>query len=274
MIYNYFCFKIKILKKVTGKILMIENEHEIMQMQIYNDMGDFNEEKIEKYMDSPEWIELDDLFEKITSENEDYESLLLDILAYGEISRLKFNQFLSNIHDEMILTTELFYIPIFLDMPYEVAVNVITDWNSNDEEKRKISCEIVSDYQRDSHIEFLIETTRNALNDNNSKLAEESLKELYDMGGYILPRIRLALSIHETCYTFLRNITTIIMLLTLGEEKTVELIPKIYNENEKIQILAREEVKNAIIEIDTSPYFDRHPDKFHELNKSTLWGEC
>ena len=251
---------------------MIEHEHEIMQMQIYNDMSDLNEEKIEKYMDSPEWDELDNLFEKITSENEDYESLLLDIIAYGEISRLKFNQFLDNIPKELVLTSELFYIPIFLDMPYELAINVIADWNSDDDEKQKTANEIISDYQRDARIEFLIETARNALNDNNSKLAEDALKELYDIGEYILPRIRLALSIHETNYAFLRNITTIIMLLTLGEEKTVELIPRIYNtEDEKIQIIARDEVKNAIIEIDTSPYFDRHPDKFYELNKSKLW---
>jgi len=251
---------------------MIKEEHEIMQVDIYNDISDLNEEKIEKYMDSPEWNELDDLFEKITSENEDYESLLLDIVAYGEISRLKFDYFLDNIQGELVLTSELFYIPIFLDMPYDVAVNVITDWSSNDEEKRKIANEIISNYQRDSHIEFLIITAKNALNDNNSKLAEEVLKELYEMGEYILPRLRLALNIQETCYTFLRNITTVIMLLTLGEEKTVELIPRICNtENEKIHALGREEVKNAIIGIDTSPYYDRHPDKFHELNKSKLW---
>jgi len=251
---------------------MIEIEPEINMIQIYNDISDMNEEKIEKYMNSTEWNELDKFFDKITSENEDYQSHLLDILSYGEISRAKFNAFLSNIPEKIVIREEFLLIPIFLDMSYDLAVSVITDWKSDDEEKRKIANETIYDYHRDQIIEFLLKTSKDALIDDNFKLAAEIMKELYDMGKYILPRIRLSLSIHETCYAFFRNITTIIMLLSVGEEKAVDLIHKVYdNKNEKMQIIAREEIKNIIIEIDTSSYCDRHPFKFHELNKSKIW---
>ena len=241
--------------------------YETVEMKVYNDIKDISKEKIEEYKNSPQWIELDDLFKKITSENISPKSALIEILSYGEIVRVKFDHVFNNIQEGMVLTSEFIYLPLFMDMPHDLAVAVIKGWGSDDEEINRKSSEIILDYQRDRKIEDLIEILKNARLDNNHEVANGAMGELYRIGEYVLPRLRLVRFDNETPQNLLDDTTTIIFYILIGEEKTNDLMSRCADENEDIWIPAQEEVRNIIDKIDLMPYFFRHPEKLEKMKE-------
>jgi len=245
-----------------GDIMSEEKDIKFYDLKVYNTFY-ISDEKFEEYINSNEWIELDDLFKKVAySEGNAYVSPLIETIAYGEIVRVKFDDFMSNVEGIDDFSTIFPFIPTLMDMPFELATNVIEEWECEVQEKRKKAFETVLDYIKDHQIEELIENIKIGIDNNDYKSIENTFDELYEIGEYALPRLKLIILNQELPLKFLSGINQMIVHISIKDFKKAEdLSNRLFNENEDIFNPAFDELRKIIKEIDLEPYFARHPEK-------------
>jgi len=243
-----------------------------MKLVVYTSLDGISKEKIEEYKNSKEWNELDSLFDQLNSKESNLESqneLMTKILAYGEIVRVKFKDDFSKLKKGENLASSFLQLPIYLDMPYDLAIDVLKYRASENEEKRLKATKIFLDYNRDKIIEELIKSVYNGEKNNNREHVVSASRELIGIGKYALPRLKLVMMNKDSPQQLLDDISTVILFIILGEKKAVDLIEACKDENKDIWVPAQEEIRNVLRSIDPTPYFYRHPkelDKYKSTN--------
>jgi len=240
---------------------MSENESQIIETKIYN-IYDISDEKFEEYINSPEWKELDELFKKVSHGDDTTDvSTLIEIISYGEIVRVKYNDFFNYPENCEGLAIIFVFLPILMDMPYKLAVNVIKDWVSDDKKRKDLAFETIMDYTKDHQIEELIEYLKITINDNDYDSVEDTLDKIYEIGKHALPRLKLIMINQELPLEVLSGVNQVIIHLSIGDKKAEELSNRLYDKNPDIYIPALDEMDKIIKKIDLEPYFERHPEK-------------
>ncbi len=75
-----------------------EEDYETIEIKIPNNISNISEEKINEYKNSKEWEELDDLFKTLQiSEEHEIKDILLKIISYGEIVKVKYDYKMNNL---------------------------------------------------------------------------------------------------------------------------------------------------------------------------------
>lgn len=243
-----------------------EEEYETIEIKISNKIDNISEEKIREYKNSDEWDELDDLLNKLqNSEEDETKDIILKIISYGEIVKVKYEDKMNNLNENDILSQEFILLPIYMDMFPERAIDLISKRYSDDENLIEESLIQLDEIMRDNKIEELIEILKNARKSEEHEIANGAMGELYRYDEYALPKLKLVAVEPETSQDLLNDLGAIIITIILGEEEYYNLFKKAIDEDPEIWKPAQERIRNIINSIDVSPYFLRHPEELQNM---------
>jgi len=228
----------------------------------YTPFKDLNEKKIKEYKSSKEWNELEFLFTELNSSGANPEKeieVVLKILPYGEIAGVMFHEICSGIAEGDSVVSSFIHLPIYLTMPYELAVEVLKNRVLEGKENNSKLDQVFYDYRRDLEIEELIKRVEIGIRKGDIEYVKGILKSLYSYGEFALSRLKLVMINENTNPYLLSSIRSVIVFIVLGEEEAMKLINLCNDENKAIMALGRSEVEDIIDSIDPTAYLDRHP---------------
>ncbi len=237
-----------------------EEEYETITIKIPTDTSNISKEKIEEYKNFKEWTQLDTLFNQLMDlETTKTKDILLEIIDYGEIVKVKYEDKMNNLKEEDILTQEFVLLPMYINMSPEQANEIIAKRFSDDEEEAESSAILLNELLQDNKIEELIEIVKNARKANDHEDANGAMGELFRYGEYALPKLRLTVVDPNTSQELMDDIATIIATIILGEKEGFNLINRCMDEDPNIWKPAQKEIRDLINRIDPIPYLLRHP---------------
>lgn len=243
-----------------------EENYETIEIKIPNNISNISEEKINEYKNSKEWEELDDLFKTLQiSEEHEIKDILLKIISYGEIVKVKYDYKMNNLNENDILSQEFILIPIYMNMLPERAIDLISKRYSDDENLIEESMIQLDEIMRDNKIDELIEILKNARKAEEHEIANGAMGELYRYKEYALPKLKLVSVDPKTSQNLLNDLGTIIITIILGEEEYYNLFQKAIDEDPEIWKPAQKRIRDIINSIDVSPYLLRHPEELPNI---------
>ena len=243
-----------------------EEDYETIEIKIPNNINNISEEKIREYKDSKEWEELGDLFNTLQiSEEGEIKDILLKIVSYGEIVKVKYDYKINNLNENDILSQEFILLPIYMNLLPERAIDLISKRYSDDKNLIEEAMMQLDEIMRDNKIDELIEILKNARKAEEHEIANGAMGELYRYKEYALPKLKLVAVDPETGQGLLNDLGTIIITIILGEEEYYNLFQKATDEDPEIWKPAQERIRDIINSIDVSPYFLRHPEELPNI---------
>ena len=211
----------------------VAEEDITLSFHIPNRSSEIDEKTIEKYKNSPEWKELDELYFQLLKDEGNLKEILQKIVSYGEIAIVKHNQdsfkFMEK-GDE--IPADFMFIPLFLDMLPEQAIDFLERRYSDDEETSIGAAIEINEFLKDYRVEELIDIISNARKAGDNEVANGAMGELMGMGEIALPQLKLKIS-KDIDPQFQIDLIVVALTIIFGDEdKAIELINRTRSEDE------------------------------------------
>ncbi len=227
-----------------------------------------DDKTFEKYRNSPEWKELDDLYLRAIAGEGNTKEILQKIVSYGEIARAKHRDFFNLMKEGDKGSIDLMLLPYFLRMPVPHAIDFLERrYSDNEETSIRASIEI-NELIKDEYAHSLMEIIKNAGNVGDREVTNGAMGELCRMGEIALPSLRLEI-VNTKDPQYQLDLSIVALIIILGDEnEAIKMVKQISNLNDEFSDSANKKFIDLLNEIDLRPYFLRHPEKVEELVKS------
>jgi len=237
----------------------VTEEEMTIQITIPDRSYRISEEKLKEYENSPQWKELDDLYKELISGERNEKEILQKIVSYGEIAIAKHSKDAMGFLEVGFISQDFMNIPFYLEMPTEIAIDILERKYSDDKDTSIIASIELNEYIKDFRIEELIEILENSRKANDDEVANGAMGELYRIGEFALPQIKIKVAGNlESQFEF--DLINVALAIICGEEKSQEIIQKLFTGDSKDFDEANTKLTKLINDIDIESYIVRHPD--------------
>lgn len=221
-------------------------------------LEDIDDETFEEYKNSPEWMDLDDLYRKILTDKENTKQILMKILVFGEIAKAKFEDFFNQLEREDKEDPDLLLFPFFLRMPTSKAIDFLDRRYSENMLKRKHAEHELTTLILDEFIMSMIDDLEIALDEGHKDVVNNITRELTRLGEDALPIIKETLLYTEN-QEFEDKLSLILLTIMLGKKKAIKMRKKL-DLRDKTPDAVNQKYLDLLNEIDSISYLNRHPE--------------
>ncbi|MDR0912835.1 MAG: hypothetical protein LBM96_09585 [Methanobrevibacter sp.] len=248
-------------------------EDDTIDIFVPNLVNKFDPKTIDEYKKSPQWKQLDEIYNKFLDidKNEiNHIDIIKEILSFGEIAFLKHSEVSLEIMEkvESGLPMEFIYLPFFFDMNPHQAIDLI-DRRYSDDEETSIKASMEIDYLiKEDEINSMLIAIEEFVNNDNEENIILVAKKLFEKGDLALAPIKLRL-IQKIKPQLEINLLIIALSIIYGnKDDALDLMKRLSNPDTEIFNKANEEVSKLINGINVDFYLNRHPKKLMEINQN------
>lgn len=237
---------------------------DIIIIILHDILGDIDYEILEEYRNSPEWMELDDLYRKILTDKENTKQILMKIVVFGEIAKAKFEDFFNQLEREDQEDIDLLFFPFVLRMPIPKAIDFLDRSYSENMLKSKHAEQELNTLIQDELIRAMIYDLEIALDNDHQEVINIMTRELTLFGEKALPIIKETL-IYTENQEFEDKLSLILLTIMLGKKKAIKMSRKLDLKETPGDV--HQNYLDLLNKIDSTSYFNRHPEMIEKRLK-------